>query len=219
MGDKKESKRRETMKEENVKKTQKEDPKKTIEEKEPESAPLPGFDMTQYVSKPIDSGIVIKRRITTIPARRPNSQIYFQTHPNLEVTVDVLEWKEENSLYLVNQEKLNELFEQTKRVILYICITSKGDSFLFPVPQPDERGRWNPWHQSANRAVMESKDHWVRIQPNRGIQGYDVLVAEGNLAPPKWPDLDIAQYLSIAFKDNIIDSEDHPVVKQLRGLA
>lgn len=203
-------------------KTKSEDSKVKIlenEETKSEESPLPGFDMTKYVSKPIDSGIVIKRKITTIPARRPNSQIYFQAHPNLEVTVDVLEWKEENTLYLVNQEKLGELFEQTKRVILYVCISSKGDSFLYPVPQPDERGRWNPWHASASRAVAESKKHWVRIQPNRGIQGYDVLVAEGNLAPPEWPDLDIPHYLSIAFEDKIIDDENHPVVKQLRGLA
>lgn len=193
--------------------------KKEESKEDPESSPLPGFDMSNYVAKPIDSNLVIKRKITSILARKPNSQTYFQVHPTLEVLVDVLEWKDENALYLVNQEKLVELFEQTKRVILYVCVNSKGDPFLFPVPQPDERGNWNPWHQSASKAVLEAKGHWVRIQPNRSIQGYDVLVAEGNLAAPKWPDLDIAQYLGIAFVNNIIDSEDHPIVKQLRGLV
>jgi len=189
------------------------------EEGKTEESPLPGFDMTKYVAKPINSSIVIKRKITTILARKPNSQTYFQAHPTMEVLVDVLEWKDENILYLVNQEKVGDLFEQTKRVILYVCVNTKGDPFLFPASQPDANGKWNPWHQSASQAILEAKKNWIRIQPNRGIQGYDVIVAEGNLAAPKWPDLDIAQYLSIAFVNNLIDNEDHPIVKQLRGLA
>ena len=186
---------------------------------EAEESPLPGFDMSKYVAKPIDTNLVIKKKITTILSKKPNSQTYFQAHPKLEVTVDTLEWKEENDLYLVNQEKLVELFEQTKRVILYVCINSKGDPFLFPVPQPDSRGHWNSWHESASKAVSEAKGNWVRIQPNRSIAGYDTLIAEGNLAPPKWPDMTIEQYIGIAFANRIIDSEDHPVVKQLRGLV
>lgn len=205
-------------------KTKQEDPevktqKNEKAKKEIEKSPLPGFDMSNYVAKPINSNIVIKRKITTILARKPNSQTYFMAHPTLEVLVDVLEWKDENILYLVNQKKVGDLFEQTKRVILYVCVNTKGDPFLFPVPQPDENGKWNSWHQSASQAILEAKKHWIRIQPNRGIQGYDVIVAEGNLAAPKWPDLDIAQYLSIAFVNNIIDDENHPVVKQLKGLV
>ncbi len=181
--------------------------------------PLSGFDMNDFVARPIDSGIVIKRKITTILVRRPNSQMYFQAHPELEVLVDAVDWKDEGTWYLVHQDKVAELFEQTKRIMVYPCVNTKNDPFLFPVPQCDDRGNWNPWHKSASRAVQEARKHWVRIQPNKSIQGYDVLVAEGNLAPPKWPDLTIAQYLSISFQDNIIDTEDHPIVKQLRGMA
>ena len=94
-------------------KTKQEDPEvKTLKneevEEESEKSPLPGFDMSNYVAKPIDSNIVIKRKITTILARKPNSQTYFQVHPTLEVLVDVLDWKDENTLYLVNQEKIND---------------------------------------------------------------------------------------------------------------
>ncbi|EMR73727.1 hypothetical protein MBGDN05_00821, partial [Thermoplasmatales archaeon SCGC AB-539-N05] len=139
-----------------------------------EKSPLPGFDMTKYVAKPIDSGIVIKRKITSIPAKRPNSQQYFQAHQELEVLVDVIDWKDEGTLYLIHQDKVAELFEQTKRVVLYPCVNTRNDPFLFPVPQPDDRGNWNPWHKSANRAIQEARKHWIRIQPNRSIQGYDV---------------------------------------------
>jgi len=181
---------------------------------------LPGFDMTEYLAKPnLDSGIVIRREITTIPAKRPSSQRYFKIHPTMEVTVDVLEWKEEGTLYLVRQDKVAIMFEQTKRVILHLGAYPTGSFFLFPVPQPDARGSQNPWHKSAAQVVRKAKKRWIRIQPDKATQGYIPYVAEGKIPPPEWPDKTMAEILSIAFADAIIDNEDHPIVKQLRGLA
>ena len=193
--------------------------KDTVPPEKTEKLTLTGFDMTEYVARPLDQNIIIRREITSIPAKKPNSQQYFKIHPNLEVIVDVIDWKDEGTLYLVRQDKIASLFEQTKRVMLYVGMFLSGNPFLFPVPQPDERGNWNQWHKSASRAVLEARKHWVRIQPDRSINGYVVFTAEGNFAEPDWPDKTIAEYLSIAFQDNIIDDVDHPVVKQLRGLA
>jgi len=180
---------------------------------------LSGFDMKEYVAKPLDQNVLIHREITSIPAKKPNSQQYFKIHPDLEVTVDVVEWKDEGTYYLVRQDKVPLLFEQTKRVTLHVGMFLSGNPFLFPVSQPDERGNWNQWHKSASRAVLEARKHWVRIQPDRSINGYVVYTAEGNFAEPDWPDKTIEEYLSIAFADAIIDDVDHPVVKQLRGIA
>ena len=198
------------------KKTSKTQPE---EEQQPEKKTLSGFDMSEYVAKPIDTGIVIKREITSIPVKKPNSQQYFMIHPELEVQVDVIEWKDENVYYLVRQDTVPFVLEQTKRVILHVGIFQTLNPFLFPVPQPDERGHWNQWHKSAGQAVMEARKHWVRIQPDRSINGYEVYVAEGNLAEPQWPNKTINEYLSIAFRDSIIDSEDHPIIRQLRGFS
>ena len=43
--------------------------------------------------------------------------------------------------------------------------------------------------------------------------------AAADLAAPEWPDLTFAEILRLAFKQRVIDSYDHPFLKQLRGEA
>ena len=189
--------------------------------KNEEDAPkktLSGFDLNEYKAKPIDTGIVLDKQITCIPVKKPNNQQFFRIHPSLEILVDILEWKDEGIFYLVHQSMVPPLFEQTKRVMLHVGIFQSGSPFLFPVPQPNENGAWNSWHKSASKAVTEAKKNWVRIQPDRSIGGYVVISSGGNLSEPKWPDLTIDTYLSIAFSDARIDDEHHEIVKYLKGL-
>ncbi|OYT27979.1 hypothetical protein B6U98_05845 [Thermoplasmatales archaeon ex4572_165] len=189
----------------------------TDEEQHSKKKTLSGFDMSKYVAKPIDSGIVLHRPISTIPVKKPNSQQFFRIHPTMEILVNVIEWKDEGTFYLIDYIMAQTLVEQTKRVILHVGIFLNGNPFLFPVPQPDERGNWNSWHKSRSRVVVEAKENWVRIQSDKSIGGYQVILAEGNIVDPKWPDLTIEQYLSTAFTDAIINDENHSIVKQLRG--
>jgi hypothetical protein len=52
-----------------------------------------------------------------------------------------------------------------------------------------------------------------------GLGGYRIYQAEGALTEPEWPDRTLNEILEIAFRDRIVDSEHHPVVRRLRGLA
>lgn len=184
-----------------------------------EKMKLSGFDMSEFISKPIDSGIVMRREQTVIPAKKPSSQQFFRIHPTQEVTVDVFDNKEDGNLYLVRQAALPYLSGLTKRVILHVGMFLSGGIFLFPVPQPDERNYWNSWHQSASRVVKAAKEHWIRIQPDKTINGYQIHEALGNLMEPEWPDKDMLEYLSTAFANAIITDGDHPIVKALSGIA
>jgi len=186
----------------------------SIEEKK---KTLNGFDMSEFVAHPIESGIVIERKIINVPAGKPNSQQFFRIHPKDEVTVDVVDWKDEGVLYLVRQAALPYLLEQTKRVILYVGILRTGTPFLFPVPQPDPSGKWNSWHRSAAEAVIKAKENWVRMQPDKPSRGYVLYVAEGKIPDPEWPKMTMMDYLAVAFKDSIIADENHPFVKSLKG--
>jgi hypothetical protein len=178
---------------------------------------LNGFDMSEFIAQPLETGIVIERKIINVPAKKPNSQQFFRIHPSEEVLVDVVDWKDEGVLYLVRQSALPALMEQTKRIILYLGILRTGTPFLFPVPQPDSSGKWNSWHRSASEAVIKAKEHWVRIQPDKPSNGYILYEAEGKIPDPEWPDMTIIEYLAIAFKDAIIADANHPFVKSLKG--
>lgn len=69
----------------------------------------------------------------------------------------------------------------------------------------------------GNRTQLEQKN--VRIKANKALGAYEISLAKGELPEPKWPKepKTIKDALKIAFKDRIIDSIDHPVLKQLRG--
>jgi hypothetical protein len=46
-----------------------------------------------------------------------------------------------------------------------------------------------------------------------------ITVAAGEMAEPVWPDLSFQELVRIAYRDRMITSLDHAVVKRLRGLA
>ena len=52
---------------------------------------------------------------------------------------------------------------------------------------------------------------------NMSAGGYDCWQATGNLPDPTWSDLSFRELLKLAFKDKYIDSQDHPILRRLRG--
>ena len=42
-------------------------------------------------------------------------------------------------------------------------------------------------------------------------------VAKGDLGEPQWPDKSFRELIAIAFRDNVIDRADHPVIRELNG--
>ena len=62
-------------------------------------------------------------------------------------------------------------------------------------------------------------DKWVRVSANQSLGAYEVLVAENCITEPEWPEHTLQELIRIAFKDRIVDSVDHAVVRRLRGLT
>jgi hypothetical protein len=86
-----------------------------------------------------------------------------------------------------------------------------------PLPGPD--GKDNPWWSSARDAAKEAQKFWVRIWSNMNLGAYEFATSPKKKAEPKFPPETFQELVKIAFKDGrLIDSLDHPVVKQLLGL-
>jgi hypothetical protein len=51
------------------------------------------------------------------------------------------------------------------------------------------------------------------------LGAYEYAAALNGLPDPEWPEITFPEVLRIAFRDRIIDSEDHVVVRRLRGLC
>jgi hypothetical protein len=91
--------------------------------------------------------------------------------------------------------------------------------FLWPakLPTVDGSRAAQSWYMSGLQAAEEAKKCWVKIMGNRQIGAYDIIRARGDLGDPQWPDHSFESLIKLAFRDNLIDSADHAVVRDLYG--
>jgi predicted transposase YbfD/YdcC len=74
-------------------------------------------------------------------------------------------------------------------------------------------------HNLDRRCGPSAKSrHWIprSLRDSRG--DYDVETAENIDKEPIWPDKTMSEMLKIAFADRVIDNEEHPYVRRLRGI-
>jgi hypothetical protein len=170
------------------------------------------------------SAIGAKRLIRTVPVRKPAKEWFVRTHPDpaYRLQTAVLELREDRETYLVSASLWPELaLEATfSPRLLVTSITRQGEPFLWPIRLPGADGKIDDWSRSSLDAADEAKSRWVRVTANMHLGAYNITVASGQVAEPTWPpDLTFQQIIKIAFRDKMIDTWDHPVLRRLRGEA
>jgi hypothetical protein len=161
----------------------------------------------------------VKKLLTTVPIRKPGSQDFVRVHPSPEyrVILALLEWKEDRQVYIVNLAAVPELQTECFVATLFTAISRAGVLFMWPVRVPAADGRTNDWHVSAAMAAQHAMIRWVRVRANMSLRAYEIFEAESSIPDPVWPELSFEAICRIAFKDRLVASADHPVIKQLRG--
>jgi hypothetical protein len=173
---------------------------------------------------PEETGEIGTREVLVrVPVRRPRRDEFIRCHPDpamsLAVTIYV-DRDEQDEVFFVAPAMRGLLAGDLKPVLLQLTINRKGVVFIWPLTLPsDDNPLGRSWHESARKASEIAKTDWIRISADKGLGGYRVRKAEGRLSDPDWPDKSLSELLIIAFADRIIMSEDHPVVRRLRGLA
>jgi hypothetical protein len=163
----------------------------------------------------------VKKLLTTIPVRRPSPQDFVRVNadPAYREAFPAVELKDERELYVVNRNMQAELSTECVSATLFTAINRQGVVSLWPVRLPGPDGKTNEWWRSAREAAELAMTKWVRIKANMSLGAYEIFSAESVMQDPTWPDLPFNELLRIAFRDRIISSPEHPVVKRLRGLA
>jgi hypothetical protein len=156
-----------------------------------------------------------------VPVRKPNRTEFVRVHPdaNMHLATGVFMDREERETFFVLPELRAELAGELKPVLLVTAISRQGVVILWPVPLPDEGGRRNAWAETTREACELAKTAWVRLAADMSLGAYRIYQAEAQLSGPVWPDKTLPELLKLAFRDRIIDSADHPVIKRLRGLS
>jgi hypothetical protein len=73
------------------------------------------------------------------------------------------------------------------------------------------------WSRSAAEAAKLAREHWVRVAANMSLGAYDVFQAMGDIPKPDWPEQPLKDLLRVGFRDKLIETIDHPVLRRLRG--
>ena len=189
------------------------------EKPQPESND-PFADLSKLrLSQAFTESVGTKKLLTTVPVRKPGKQEFVRVHPHAEYRgpFAVIEIKDDREFYLLMPDIAAALPEEFRSMMLYTTINRQHTVALWPVQLPDSDGRALEWHRSAHEAASRAVQAWIRIVPNMNLGGYDLHEAIGKIPEPEWPQHSFQDLLRIAFRERIIDSFDHPVLKRLRG--
>jgi hypothetical protein len=161
----------------------------------------------------------VQKLLTTVPVRKPQPQDWVRTHPSPEFrqNVAVIDLRDEREVYVVSAPLVPELIAECVSVTLHLTINRQGTTSLWPIRLPDATGKDLAWWQSARDAADRATRDWIRIRADMSLGAYQIWQAAAELGEPEWPELGFWQIVQIAFKNNLIDTLDHDVVKRFRG--
>jgi hypothetical protein len=161
-----------------------------------------------------------------IPVDKPKEFEWFRTHPDAAYrkVLMCLDFKAPNTngkeLHIIHP-KLAHLFADTSAgpYQLYTLMNRVGNLRICEVKLPQD-GKWNEYNRTRQMALDRGIVEWTRMWANLKASRYESQPAPVKYPDPIWPDLSYGDLLQIAFGalGRIIDSEDHIVVKIMRGL-
>jgi hypothetical protein len=188
----------------------------------PTSNALDPFDLSNLrLTQAFAETAGVKKLLNTVPVHKPNQQDFVRVHPSSEFRENfpVVELKDEGEQYVVSSALVPEMVGEFVSKTIYTAINRQGVVFLWPVRLPDPDGKQMEWHRSAREAAELSMTRWVRVKANRSLGAYEMFVAESAMSEPAWPETTYQELIRLAFRDRLISSLDHPVIKRLRGLT
>jgi hypothetical protein len=183
-------------------------------------APVDPFDIENLrLDQSFVSTAGVKKLLTIVPVRKPHRQELVRVHPDeaYRVKAAVIELRDDREVYLVIGPVASQLPGETTPVILYTTVTRQGVVLIWPVRLPGDDGKINNWHLSAREAAERAMSDWLFVRADMALGAYTMHIATATIPEPVWPTESLKGLLKIAFRDRLIDTVDHPVLKRLRG--
>jgi hypothetical protein len=180
------------------------------------------FDLTNLrLSQSFTETAGVRKLLKTVPVHKPNPQDFVRVHPSPEYRENfpVIELKDEREEYVIAAGLLPELIGEFVNKTLFTAINRQGVLFLWPVRLPDPQGKQMEWWRSMREAAELAMKQWTRTKSNMSLGAYEMFVAESAMSEPTWPEVTYQELIRLAFRDRLITTLDHPVIKRLRGLA
>jgi hypothetical protein len=164
-------------------------------------------------------GMATKKLLSSIPVEKPNKQDFIRVHPDPAYRLEaaLIEIKRDREFYLVRPEYQDALTGESFPAVLFLFVNTLGTPRFWPIRLPIDGKRNNLYHETALEYAQQATTQWLRVRANLDLGGYEATVALAKLPEPNWPEQPMSELLRLAFRDRIIDREDHPVILKLRG--
>lgn len=165
--------------------------------------------------------LTVRRKsvLVNVTVDKPPSDTYFRAHPDWALDdATVIKTDGGDFLFVLPAMRGHaKLSPRLRRVTLAAIITWPADEMMiWPVPILGDRDF--PVWKSARRAYELSKEVWTQMVWADEKRDYTVETAEEINHDPKWPQKTFEELLKVGFDGKIIDNEDHPYVRRLRGI-
>jgi hypothetical protein len=120
----------------------------------------------------------------------------------------------------VLKAKISDLEPQTRVVMLRpYRVRETGQLCLWPLNMESEFSVGdNSYNRSAFRCAQEAERWWVRVTTDIKRGEFVFYPAEADYGTPTWPDKTIDELVDIAAKVDLIDSENHQIIRNMRGV-
>jgi hypothetical protein len=183
-----------------------------------EANPTSVFDDLAGLRKAQKLTVQRKTVLVNVTVDKPPSDTYFRAHPDWKLDDATVIKADRGYLFVVPAMRgYPKLVDRLRKVTLAAIITWPANEVrIWPVPILGDR-EFKVW-KSARAAFELSLTQWTQIVWSEERSDYVVETAEGIDHAPVWPQKTFEELLKVGFDGKIIDNEDHPYVRQLRGI-
>jgi hypothetical protein len=168
------------------------------------------------------AGIPVEKELLAVKIRRPRKDEFIRVHHDSEFTHDYVLLEIEDGMdrlrYLVLPQIRHLIPIELAPTRLHVAINRAEEVFLWPIRLPlNNSGGAREWSDTALKCAEEAKHLWVRVVANKQGGYYDLYRAQADLGNPEWPRKTFRDLIELAFKGNVVDKPDHPVIERLNG--
>ena len=158
-------------------------------------------------------------QLVSVRVGRPPKDTFLRCHPSLVITLYLYKEEETGESYMLppNLAEVAQQDQVFKKRDLRLAVTIQGAVFLWETAMRGEETNANQWILSMWNAQGIAQDKWIRVVSNRQNASYDVKVSESDLGDPVYPEEQFDEILRVAFRNKVIETLDHPILKKLRG--
>ena len=160
---------------------------------------------------------------TTIPLKvtygKLNKHRFSRVHPGNDYKFRclVVDDKDGGDTYLAAPNMVSLLGNLATPKTIRLTVDNAGTPKLIGEPDIDINARKNLWQTSLKDAIKRAESNWVRVQSNMNAGQYEIVESANDLGEPKWPKLTMEELVNDAFSGRIIDSPNHPYIRQIEG--